>query len=186
MSFFSRLTDIVTCNVNDLIRQSPDPRSAVQQILRELEEGVAGARRSAKSAASAEQRCSCEIQQNHPQIVYWNSQAKSDLATGNESAARLSLMRKKEVEDLIAALQREQQAAKSTCDHLQTVLRAVEARLAEARRIYREFFPESTVASYPSAAQIEQSLLQPAEADSSRDQQIEEELERLKRELQTE
>lgn len=186
MSFFSRLTDIVTCNVNELIRQSPDPRSAVQQILRELEEGVAGARRSAKTACSAEQRCTCEIQQNHSQIVYWNSQAKSDLASGNESAARISLMRKKEVEDLIAALQREQEAAKSTSDHLQTVLRAVEARLAEAKRIHREFFPESSVELHRSASQIEQSLLNPAEVDSQREQQIDEELARLKRELQTE
>ena len=186
MSFFSRLTDIVTCNVNDLIRQSPDPQVAARQIVHELEEGVAGARRSARTAAGAADRCDCEIQQNQSQIVYWNSQAKSDLSEGNESGARLSLIRKKEVEDLIVALQREQQAAKSTHEHLQTVLRAVEARLAEARRICRELTPESSVISHASSAQIEHSLLNPAEVDIHREQQIDEELERLRRELQTE
>jgi len=186
MSFFSRLTDIVTCNVNDLIRQAADPRGAAQQILRELEEGVAGARRSARTAASAAERCDCEIRQNQSQIVYWNSQAKSDLAEGNESAARISLMRKKEVEDLIAALQHEEQAANSTKDHLQTVLRAVEARLAEAKRIYSELVPDSSVEPHASTAQIEHSLLNPSEVDTHRERQIDEELERLRRELSAE
>ncbi len=186
MSFFSRLTDIVTCNVNELIRQSADPRAAAQQILRELEEGVAGARRSARTAAAAAGRCDCEIQQNQSQIVYWNAQAKSDLAEGNEAGARLSLMRKKEVEDLVNALQREQEAARSTHEHLQTVLRAVEARLAEARRISREFVPDSSVEQHTSTAQLEHSLLNPSDLDTNREQQIDEELERLKRELNAE
>lgn len=186
MSFFSRLTDIVTCNVNELIRNAPDPKVAAQQILRELEEGVAGARRSARTAATATGRCDCEIQQNQSQIVYWNSQAKSDLAEGNESGARLSLIRKKEVEDLVAALHREQQAARATHEHLQTVLRAVEARLAEARRIHRELNPESSVMPHASTPQIEDALLNPPEVDSHREQQIDEELERLRRELSAE
>lgn len=44
----------------------------------------------------------------------------------------MALLRKKEVEDLIAALHKEQSAARSNLENLLTIERAVEARLSEA------------------------------------------------------
>lgn len=135
MVYFTRLTDIVTCNLEALLREEPDPQAALKEILKQIEEGVAGARRSSQTAAQNEQRIAGEIESHRTQITYWVGKAKSDLTAGDEAQARISLLRKKEVEDLIAALQQQLAAATATREHLLTVLRGLEARLSEARRL---------------------------------------------------
>ena len=38
MSFFSRLTDIVTCNISQLLAQAEDPQAVIAEIIREIAE----------------------------------------------------------------------------------------------------------------------------------------------------
>ncbi|HUG17554.1 MAG TPA: hypothetical protein VMM56_01155, partial [Planctomycetaceae bacterium] len=50
MSYFSRLTDIVTCNLSEILANEEDPKAAIEQIVYEIQEGVVGAERSLKTA----------------------------------------------------------------------------------------------------------------------------------------
>ncbi|MFO1020089.1 MAG: PspA/IM30 family protein [Planctomycetales bacterium] len=186
MSYFSRLTEIVTCNLSELLNRNPHPHEVLPQIINEIEAGVAGARRSTNTAQSNLQKLECELQEHGNQIVYWTSMAKQELAVGNENGARMALLRKKEVEDLIAALHKEQAAAKSNLEHLLTIQRAVEARLSEAKRKLAELAhgsPASIASSvtpeaYPGDSETSSKL------NTEREQQIDAELEKLRRELQ--
>ena len=54
MSYFSRLTDIVTCNIGDMLRREDDPKGAIRRIIEEMEEGLGGARRSVATATASE------------------------------------------------------------------------------------------------------------------------------------
>ena len=45
MSYFSRLTDIVTCNLTELLAREADPAAALEGIIAEMQEGLAGAKR---------------------------------------------------------------------------------------------------------------------------------------------
>ncbi len=138
MSFFSRLTDIVTCNLTKLLEEAEDPMAAIAQIIREMEEGVAGARRSMQTANSNEQRLQNEIDEHREQVGYWADKARDQLKGGHEDQTRLALVRKREVENLIAGLMQQHEAAASTREHLETTFRALEARLAEALRRQQE------------------------------------------------
>ena len=42
MSYFSRLTDIVTCSLSDILANEADPAMAIGQIIREMEERRVG------------------------------------------------------------------------------------------------------------------------------------------------
>ena len=134
MTYFSRLTDIVTCNLTRLLEEADDPAAALQEIITEMEAGLAGAQRSMQTAQANEARIREEVVEHTNQVAHWSEQAKDNLKSGNEDQARLALVRKREVEDLIAGLEQQLLAAEQTREHLTTTFRAVEARLAEARR----------------------------------------------------
>jgi len=134
MAYFSRLTDIVQCNLTRLLEESDDPAATLTEIISEMEAGLAGAERSMKTAVGNEDRIRADLQEQDGQMARWSEQARSELTAGNEDQARLSLIRKKEVEDLTAGLQEQLKAASQTREHLSTTFRALEARLADAGR----------------------------------------------------
>lgn len=190
MTYFSRLTEIVTCNLNSILAEAADPRASIREIVLEMEEGVSGARRSCQTAAANEQRLSSEMDTHRTQIAFWTARAKEELTRKDEVQAREALLRKREIEDLVAAVQQQVQAATATREHLQTTLRALEARLADARRKEAEIasaeLTETKLADLQSTTappQREVALQIPV--DEQRAAQIEDELEALRRELQS-
>ncbi len=134
MSYFSRLTDIVTCNLSDVLAEESDPQQALSQIISEMREGLAGAQRSVNTARSSVQRIQDEINEHRRRIATWKEKAKSALKNQQEDEARLALLRKQELEDVVAGLEQQRAAATATFEHLSTMQRALEARIAEAER----------------------------------------------------
>ena len=134
MPYFSRLTDIVTCNLTAILAEADDPRATLEEVIREMEEGVSGAERCMKTATVSEARLRREIDEQRAQVESWLDKARGFLSGGNEDEARLALMRKHEVENLIAGLEMQFKAATATREHLTTTYPALEARLADARR----------------------------------------------------
>ena len=184
MSFFSRLSDIVSCKLDDLVANQTDPSVAMARIISEIEEGLAGAKRSVTAAGSSEERLKGEREERQKQAAWWGDKARQELAADNEDAARQALLRKRETEDLVAGIDQQIAAAGSTRMHLSTTMRAIEARLAEARRIQQELqFPGSAATAPPSAMAAPKGSSLPPTVDRTRAAQIEAELEALRQEL---
>jgi phage shock protein A len=94
-------------------------------------------------------------------------------------------LRKRETEDLAAGIQQQLAAAASTREHLSTTLRAIEARLAEAQRRRQELLdPGATAPAGKKLPARRGSEEDHPEIDRTRAQQIEADLEALRRELQ--
>jgi phage shock protein A len=170
------LTDIVTCNMTDLLKQAEYPIEKLDEIVLEMEEGLAGARRSVNTAANNAERLRGEIDAHRNQVAIWKESARHAIVGGREDEARIALSRKQELEDVAAGLEQEYGAAVATRDHLETTLRALQARLMDARRKRAELTGEATPAesSSPYAA---------PEPAGGRSRAIEDELAALKREL---
>lgn len=181
MSYFSRLTDIVTCNLSEILDDAADPVAALADVIGEMEEGLAGCERCVKRAERAAEDLAGELQDYARQINEWMDKAKAALGSGDEEYARRALLRKKEVEDLLAGLEREHTAAVATCDSLRTTLRALEARLAEARRRHREL---ETGQDQPSPGHESDVSTIELAIEASRSQTVEDELEELRRQLE--
>ncbi len=173
MTYFSRLTDIVTCNLTKLLAEADDPVAALQEIIGEMDAGMAGARRSMQTAQANEDRIRSDVEEHSRQITHWSNKAKEHLVAGSDDQARLALVRKREVEDLVAGLEQQLLAAEQTREHLATTFRALEARLAEARRRQQGNADDEAASGGDPAAE-------PGSAASS---EIEDELAALKREL---
>ena len=182
MTYFSRLTDIVTCSLSRLLDETADPKSAIEGIIAEMEEGLAGAQRSVTTAANNERRLADEIAEHRKQVDHWNAKARDAVLASDEGQARIALLRRSEIDDLIAGLQQQHEAAVATREHLTTMQRALEARLAEAQRkraqLHAPSEPSPTEATLPDTEP-------PLPVEQSRSSRIEAELEALKRNLQS-
>lgn len=176
MNYFSRLTDIVTCNLTDLLAQSDDPVATLEEIMIEMEEGLAGARRSVNTAAGNAERLRSEIEMHRSQVSVWKEAARQAVAAGREDEARMALTRKQELEDVTAGLDQEYAAAVATRDHLETTLRALLARHADACRKRAELAGDVVPVETPQHDVT-------AEPPNDRSRAIEDELAALKREL---
>ena len=176
MSYFSRLTDIVTCNLSAILAEAADPATTLDEILVEMEEGLAGAQRSVATAAANAERLRNELETHQAQATRWREAARDALKQGREGEARTALGRKQEVDDVAAGLSQEYAAATATREHLATTGRALAARLADARRKRSELAGQVTATEAPMLLAVA-----PPMADSS----IEDELAALKRELES-
>lgn len=180
MSYFSRLTDIVTCNLSEILDDADDPVAAIGLVIEEMEEGLAGCERCVNRADRAATELREELDEYSRQISEWMDKAKAALATGDDGQARQALLRKKEIEDLLAGLEREHAAAVATHESLKTTLRALEARISEARRRQREM-----ETGEEARADTDETGVTPIETtiEASRSEMIEDELAELKRQL---
>lgn len=181
MAYFSRLTDIVTCNLSSLLTRCDNPLHALEEILGEMKEGVAGAERCVRTAINNVTRLETEISEHRLEIARWVSRAQDALKSSEESIARECLERKYEVEDLIAGLEQQLQAAIGTRDHLQTMLSALQARVADACRRLKEMRGETEVTNGGGAPSFVDSTL--ASVTNSRPNRVDSELEELRRQM---
>ena len=184
MSYFSRLTEIITCNLSELLETVSDPKSELPKIIAEIKEGLQGAERSVGAASESACRIEKELNDHQRQIAELCQQARGELAAGREQDARGLLVWNRAIQDVVAGLRQQHQAAMNTRDHLTTTLRAVESRLAEACRKQCELQTGrigAPLADTASAREGERPLTSVAAA---RAREVDSELEAMKRELQ--
>lgn len=179
MPHFSRLTDIVTCSLTEILDSSDDPQKTLREVLQEMEEGLTSARRVARTSSSNRDRLRAEIEQHGQQVKAWVEKAKSSLTSGDESAAREALTRKVEVEDLIEGLIPELQASESNYEHMLRIQKALEARYAEASRRMAE------LTGRPADIRLESETAVHAVTQSQQEKttEVEAELEALRKEI---
>jgi len=180
MPHFSRLTDIITCSLTEILRVAANPALTLQEIIGEMHEGLGACRRNVQTSTGNGERLKDEISEYEAQIIVWKSRAKQNLVDGDDDAARNSLRRKVEIEDLIAGLRPELEAAVSASQHMLRIQKALESRYAEALRKLEELTGQPPAISLES----ETAVLSSAAANQKRSTAVEAELEALRRELQ--
>lgn len=177
MPHFSRLTDIVTCSLTEILEVSEDPATTLREVIVEMEEGLASARRVASTSEQNRDRLKSEIADHTTQVQDWLDRAKSSLESGDEDGARESLTRKVEVEDLVEGLRPELDAAEANYQNMLRIQKALEARYAEAtRRMARLQGPDESADEEPASHAVMQSR-------QEKTSEVEAELEALRQQL---
>ena len=179
MPHFSRLTDIVTCSLTEILDASDDPQSTLKEVLDEMEEGLASARRVAKTSLSNRDRLQQEIAEHTEQANNWLERARTSLGAGDEASARQSLTRKVEVEDLIDGLRPELEAADANYRNMLRIQKALEARYSEASRRMIELTGEPAEIRLESETAIHAI----AQAQQEKNCEVEAELEALRKQI---
>jgi phage shock protein A len=134
MGFFTRLSDIVSANINDMLDKMEEPDKMMKQLVREMEEAVGKAKDALVKAIAHERLIEKEIAANKKKIEEWQARAEEAIKQDREDLARRALELKHECQDVLAALQPELKAAADASGAMRTQLRAIEAKLQEAKR----------------------------------------------------
>ena len=143
VSIFKRINDVITANINDLVDRVEDPERMVKQIIREMEDNIRISKEGVIEAIASEKRLERELELNRKQCEEWGQKAEQAVRNGSEELARAALVRKREHADVCKALEPSWQAAAKTSERLKTQLRALEAKLEEARRNAARWWPGS-------------------------------------------
>ncbi len=151
-SLFKRINDMISANINDLIDRVEDPERMVKQIIREMEDNISKAKEGVVEAIAGEKQLQKELENNQKQVADWLGKAQIALQNNNEELARAALARKKEHEAICKALEPSWLSAKNTSDRLKSQLKALEAKLEEARR------KRTSLAARQHAAQARQQM----------------------------
>ena len=133
-SIFKRMTDIFTANINALIDQAEDPERMIQQIVREMEENICKARRSAAEAIASEKKLEKQLMHTEADILKWHQRAENSLKINNEEMARTALTQKKDYDKTAEALSESLRSASLTSNRLKLQIRQMGAKLEETRR----------------------------------------------------
>ena len=179
MPYFTRLTDIVTCSLTEILDESGDAEVTLREVIREMEQGLSGARRSARTADNNRSRIQQDIEEHTEQMNQWVIRARKALEANREDEARNALTRKVELEDLLDGLKPELDAAAKTHEHMLRIQKALEARHSEALRRLSE------ITGSPADIPLESETAIHAVAQSQQDRQneVEAELEALRKQL---
>ncbi len=130
-SIFKRISDVISANLNDLIDRVEDPERMIKQIIREMEENISKAKEGVIEAIASEKQLQKDLEQHRRQSAEWQKKAEEALQGNKEELARAALIRKKEHDNIIKALEPSWEAAKNTSERLKTQLHALEAKLEE-------------------------------------------------------
>jgi phage shock protein A len=179
MPHFSRLTDIITCSLSEILSQCTDPQQTLQEILAEMQEGLNACSRNIKTSLANQQRLQQEIAAYELQIAEWRTRARQALLEAEEEEARNALRRGMELEDLVAGLRPELEATSSNSRNMSRIQKALGARFSEALRKLEELTGSSSL--FPAIPDSLNSQERSA-ADNSTET-LEQKLEALKKDL---
>lgn len=132
-NLFKRISDVIAANLNDLVDRVEDPERMIKQLIREMEENIASAREGVIDAVASEKQLAKELDHQRRQAEDWQQRARRAMEAGNETLAREALLRRKEHDGIVANLEASWQSARRSSERLKTQLRALEAKLEEAR-----------------------------------------------------
>ena len=131
---FKRISDLVSANINDLIDRVEDPERMIKQIIREMEANLGAAREGVVDAVASEKQLAKEYQRHLCEAEQWRQRAEDALRADHEALAREALARRQEHQQIAQSMQCSVEAAAKTTTRLKAQLRALEAKLDEARR----------------------------------------------------
>ena len=134
MGIFSRLAQLIKSNINDLIAKAEDPEKMLNQVVQEMTEQLANAKKQVAVSIADAHRLGKQFENEAQQAKEWERKAMMAVRAGNDELAKEALQRKREHEALAQQLQEQYEKQKSAVEQLKTALRMLNAKIEEAKR----------------------------------------------------
>jgi len=134
MGIFARLAALIKSNINDLISRSEDPEKMLNQIVIDMNTQLLEAKKQVAASIADEKRLLKQAEQEGANAAEWERRAMLAIRAGDDNLAKEALTRKKEHEALRDQFQEQWQKQKAAVDQLKLALRALNAKIEEAKR----------------------------------------------------
>lgn len=134
MSIFSRVSDLVKANVNDLLDRAEDPEKMVKQIIIDMEKQVREATQALGQAMASEKQALTHLEKAKANSKEWENKAKLALQSGNQELAKKALANKVEADKNIESLQKSYNQIAMQTQELRSRVEILQQKLDEARQ----------------------------------------------------
>jgi len=132
--FFSRLARLIRANLNDLISRSEDPEKMLNQLVIDMGNQLAEAKKQVAVAIADEKRLQKQIETEAAKAAEWERRAMLAVRSGDDALAKEALARQKEHSGLAEQYRDQWQKHKAGVDQLKAALRALNNKIEEAKR----------------------------------------------------
>ena len=134
MGIFSRLAQLIKSNLNDLIAKAEDPEKMLNQVVVEMTEQLANAKKQVAVSIADGHRLGKQFETEAQQSKEWERKAMMAVRAGNDELAKEALSRKREHEQLATAYQEQWEKQKAAVESLKSALRMLNNKIEEAKR----------------------------------------------------
>jgi phage shock protein A len=134
MGIFARLARLIKSNINDLISRSEDPEKMLNQIVIDMNTQLIEAKKQVASSIADEKRLAKQAEQEASNAAEWERRAMMAVRANDDNLAKEALTRVKEHQQLAEQFRTQWQKQKAAVDQLKLALRALNAKIEEAKR----------------------------------------------------
>ncbi len=134
MSIFSKFSTMIKSNINDLISRAENPEKMLNQIILDMRDQLAKAKREVAAAIADERKLKGQLQGEVKQTRDWEHRAMLAVKEGRDDLAKQALMRQQENADRVAMLEGTWQAQAQETEKLKGSLRQLNDKIEEAKR----------------------------------------------------
>jgi len=133
MSIFSRFTDIINSNINNLLDKAEDPAKMVRLIIQEMEDTLVEVRSSSAKVLASKKELSRQVKRLESDVEQWQAKAELALNKNREDLARAALMEKKRSSESAQALLDELTYTDEHLSKLQNEISQLQDKLSDAK-----------------------------------------------------
>ena len=134
MSIFTKLSTVIKSNINDLISRAENPEKMLNQIILDMRDQLAKAKREVAAAIADERKLRSQLDDEVKQARQWEHRAMLAVKEGRDELAKQALMRQGAHAERAAALETTWQAQASETEKLKGSLRQLNDKIEEAKR----------------------------------------------------
>jgi phage shock protein A len=133
MGIFSRFTDIINSNINNLLDKAEDPAKMVRLIIQEMEDTLVEVRSNSAKTLADKKELTRQVTRLEKDALQWQEKAELALSKAREDLARAALVEKKKSSDSAQALLEELTHTDEHISKLQNEISQLQDKLTDAK-----------------------------------------------------
>ena len=133
MGVFSRLSDILKSNINDLLDKAEDPEKMVKQIIIDMQKELTTATQNLGKAKASERLAQKKMDDAVKVAAGWEAKAKAALSQGNQDMAKQALAKKVRADEEVATYTEMYESISTQTDAIEDQVEVLKAKLDEAK-----------------------------------------------------
>ena len=134
MGIFTKLSTVIKSNINDLISRAENPEKMLNQIILDMRDQLAKAKREVAAAIADERKLKAQLDDEVKQSRDWEHRAMLAVKEGRDDLAKQALIRQQEHAERAIVIQQTWEAQSAETEKLKGSLRQLNDKIEEAKR----------------------------------------------------
>lgn len=133
MGIFSRLSDILKANINDMLDKAEDPEKLVKQIIVDMQKELTKSTTALGKAVASERMVEKQYRNASAVSASWESRAKAALKSGDAELAKKALANKVKADEDVANYREMYETISNQTEAIRSQIEVLKSKLQEAK-----------------------------------------------------